>query len=257
MKKYTVSTIIPLFCIVSIAVMGLGISEGLAAPPDIAGKWLGVIKAPGVELRMGFEISKTADGGYTAVVHSIDQGVMNIPVSTVAVIGDSLRLEVKSAFAYEGRLSPDGKAVDGNWVQGDLTPLPMKRVDTLPQLNRPQTPRKPYPYVEEDVAYENPAAEVKIAGTLTMPKGKGLFPAVLLVAGSGPSDRDETILMHNPFLVLADHLTRQGIAVLRVDKRGIGKTTGAFRGSGITDFASDALAGVEYLKSRPEIDSKR
>jgi hypothetical protein len=133
----------------------------------------------------------------------------------------------------------------------------MKRVDKIPELNRPQTPRKPYPYREEDVLYKNSSADVSIAGTLTIPKGKGPFPAVLLIAGSGPSDRDESALGHKPFLVLADHLTRQGIAVLRADKRGIGKTTGTFSGSGIKEFVSDALAGVEYLKSRVEVDPKR
>ena len=257
MKKLTAFAIFTLVWTGLMLGVGWGISECTADPMSIAGKWLGTIHAPGMELRIGFEVTEAKEGGYTAVVHSIDQGVMNIPVSAVTVTGDSVRLEVKSAFAYEGRLSPDRNSIDGNWIQGDLTPLPMKRVDTMPQLNRPQTPRKPFPYIEEEVAYDNRAANVRIAGTLTIPKGKGPFPAVLLVAGSGPSDRDETILMHKPFFVLADFLTRKGIAVLRVDKRGIGQTTGNFRGSGIADFASDALSGVEYLKSRPEVDSKK
>ena len=233
------------------------VSGCTAAPQSVAGKWLGVIKAPGTELRIAFEISETNEGGYCAVLHSIDQGATNIPMSTVTLNGDSLRLELKSVFAYEGKLQPDGSAIDGSWVQGGSTPLVLKRVDKIPELNRPQTPKKPYPYEEEEVVYENPKANIRIAGTLTIPKGEGPFPAVLLVAGSGPNDRDESGLGHKPFLVLADHLTRQGIAVLRVDKRGIGKTTGTFRGSGMEEFASDALAGVEYLKSRPEVDAKR
>jgi fermentation-respiration switch protein FrsA (DUF1100 family) len=237
--------------------IGRGISECTAAPQSVAGKWLGTIKAPGVELRIGFEISQATEGGYSAIVHSIDQGAMNIPMSMVTFSGDSLRLELKSAFAYEGKLQPDGNTIDGNWIQGDSTPLVMKRVDRIPELNRPQTPRKPYPYSEEEVAYRNTSADVSIGGTLTIPKGKGPFPAVLLIAGSGPSDRDESALGHKPFLVLADHLTRQGIVVLRADKRGIGKTTGTFSSSGVLEFASDALTGVEYLKSRTEVDAKR
>ncbi len=240
----------------SIQGLDAGISGGTAAP-SIAGKWLGIIKAPGTDLRIAFEISETKEGGYTAVVHSIDQGAMNIPMSTVTLDGAGLRLELKSAFAYEGKLQADGNTIEGNWVQGGSTPLVMRRVDKIPELNRPQTPKKPYPYQEEEVAYENPKGNVRIAGTLTLPKGKGPLPAVLLISGSGPADRDESILGHKPFLVLADHLTRQGIAVLRVDKRGIGKTTGTFRGSGMEDFASDALAGVEYLKSRPEVDANK
>ena len=168
-----------------------------------------------------------------------------------------MRLELKSAFVYEGKLQPDGNTIEGNWIQGDSTRLVMKRVDKIPELNRPQTPKKPYPYTEEEVVYKNPAADVSIAGTLTLPKGKGPFPAVLLIAGSGPSDRDEAALGHKPFLVLADHLTRQGIAVLRADKRGVGKTTGTFRNSGVEEFASDALAGVKYLTSRTEVDARR
>ena len=240
-------------------VPGLGgeISAATAATPSAAGKWLGIIKVPGAELRIAFEISKAKEGGYTAVLHSIDQGAMNIAMSTVTLSGDSLRLELKSAFAYEGKLQPDGNTIDGNWVQGGSTPLVMKRVDKIPELNRPQTPKKPYPYGEEEVAYENRKANIHIAGTLTIPRGKDPFPAVLLISGSGPADRDESILGHKPFLVLADHLTRQGIAVLRVDKRGCGKTTGSLRGSGMEDFASDALAGVAYLKSRPEVDAKK
>lgn len=236
---------------------GWGISECTAAPRDAAGKWLGIVRAGGQELRVAFEISKATEGGYTAVVHSIDQGAMNIPTTSVTVNGDNLRVELKSAFVYEGKLQPDGNTIDGSWIQGDSTPLVLKRVDKIPELNRPQTPRKPYPYRAEEVAYKNSSADVSVAGTLTIPKGKGPFPAVLLIAGSGPSDRDESALGHKPFLVLADHLTRQGIAVLRADKRGVGKTTGTFSSSGVEEFASDALAGVEYLKTRTEVDAKR
>ncbi len=110
--------------------------------------------------------------------------------------------------------------------------------------------------MDEDVAYENASANVHIEGTLTVPKGEGLFPAVLLIVGSGPLNRDEEVAFHKPFLVLADHLTRQGIAVLRADKRGVGKTTGDFEEATIHDLADDVRAGVEYLKTRKEIDPK-
>jgi hypothetical protein len=257
MRPSTIRVIIAIAWMESVLGIGWGISECTAAPQSVAGKWLGIIKAPGMDLRIAFEISETKEGGYSAVLHSIDQGAMNIPMSTVTVNGDSLRLELKPAFAYEGKLQPDGNTIDGTWVQGGSTPLVLKRVDKIPELNRPQTPKKPYPYIEEEVAYENPKANIQIAGTLTIPRGKGPFPAVLLIAGSGTADRDESVLGHKPFLVLADHLTRQGIAVLRVDKRGNGKTTGTLRGSGMEEFASDALAGVEYLKSRPEVDTQK
>jgi uncharacterized protein len=124
-------------------------------------------------------------------------------------------------------------------------------------LNRPQEPKKPYPYDEEEVAYENKRDGVKLAGTLTFPRGKGPFPAVLLITGSGPQDRDESLLGHKPFLVLADYLTRQGIAVLRVDDRGVGGSTGSVPNSTTENFAADVMAGVEFLRARKEIDPKQ
>jgi pimeloyl-ACP methyl ester carboxylesterase len=124
-------------------------------------------------------------------------------------------------------------------------------------LNRPQEPKKPYPYDEEEVAYENKRDGVKLAGTLTFPRGKGPFPTVLLITGSGPQDRNESLLGHKPFLVLADYLTRQGIAVLRVDDRGMGGSTGSVPNSTTENFAADVMAGIEFLKTRKEIDPKR
>jgi pimeloyl-ACP methyl ester carboxylesterase len=255
MRRFTALMIVAVAWMESILGVGGGTCAGAAAPASAAGKWLGIIKTPGADLRIAFEITATEEGGYTAVVHSIDQGIMNIPMTTATVNGDTLRLELKDAFAYEGKLQPDATTIEGNWLQGSLTPLVMKRVDKIPELNRPQTPKKPYPYREEEVVYENSAAQVRIGATLTIPNGTGPFPAVLLIPGSGPSDRDEAVLGHKPFLVLADHLTRHGIAVLRADKRGIGKTTGTFNDGGTKEYVSDALAGVAYLKSRPEIDA--
>jgi uncharacterized protein len=124
-------------------------------------------------------------------------------------------------------------------------------------LNRPQEPKKPYPYDEEEVGYENKRDGVKLAGTLTLPRGKGPFPAVLLITGSGSQDRNESLLGHKPFLVLADYLTRQGIAVLRVDDRGVGGSSGSVPNSTTENFAADVMAGIEFLKTRKEIDPKQ
>src|SRR4029077_12121486 len=124
-------------------------------------------------------------------------------------------------------------------------------------LRRPQTPSKPYPYREEEMAFPNDKAKISLAGTLTIPPGPGPFPAVVLLSGSGPHDRDETIAGHHPFLILADHLTRKGIAVLRFDNRGIGKSTGDFGGATMEDFSSDAEAAVTCLRTRKEINPKR
>jgi dipeptidyl aminopeptidase/acylaminoacyl peptidase len=123
--------------------------------------------------------------------------------------------------------------------------------------NRPQEPKKPYPYDEEEVGYENKRDGVKLAGTLTLPRGKGPIPAALLITGTGPQDRNESVSGHKPFLVLADYLTRQGIAVLRVDDRGVGGSTGSLADSTAENFAADVMAGIAFLKSRKEINPKQ
>jgi pimeloyl-ACP methyl ester carboxylesterase len=160
---------------------------------------------------------------------------------------------------YDGNLSKDGSEISGTFQQAGMSfPLVLKRVDKPVAISRPQEPKRPFPYAEEEVAYENRTAPgVKLAGTLTLPKSDGPFAAVLLITGSGPQDRDEALMGHKPFLVLSDYLTRRGIAVLRVDDRGVGKSTGTFGTATTKDFATDALAGVEYLKTRKEIDPKR
>ena len=226
---------------------------------SIEGIWQGKLKVPGTELIIVFKISKNSDGTLTATLDSPDQGVTGIPVEEVIFEDNTLRLEVKSAGAvFEGKVSEDFLIIEGEWKQsGGTFPLTVNRVDEAVEILRPQVPKKPYPYVEKKVAYTNLKAGVKLVGILTLPSDKGVFPAVLLITGSGPQDRDETIYGHHPFLVLADYLTRQGIAVLRVDDRGVGESTGDFSQATSEDFASDVLAGVEYLKTCKEIDPKK
>jgi len=226
---------------------------------SIEGIWQGNLKVPGTELRIVFKISKNPEGTLTATLDSPDQGVTGIPVEEVIFEDNTLRLEVKSAGAvFEGKVSEDFLVIEGEWKQsGQILPLTVKRVDKAVEIFRPQVPKKPYPYIEEEVVYENKEAGITLAGTLTLPPGKGPSPAVLLISGSGPQDRNETIYNHRPFLVLADYLTRQGIAVLRVDDRGVGESTGDFSQATSVDFASDVLAGIEYLKTRKEINPEQ
>ncbi|MBU1291654.1 alpha/beta fold hydrolase, partial [bacterium] len=195
----------------------------------------------------------------TATLDSPDQGVTGIPVEEVIFKDNTLHLEVKSVRGvFEGKVSEDFLVIEGEWKQsGGVFPLTVKRVDKAVEILRPQVPKKPYPYIEEEIVYENKDAEIKLAGTLTLPSGDAPFPAVLLITGSGPQDRNETIFNHCPFLVLADYLTRQGVAVLRVDDRGVGKSTGDFSQATSEDFALDVLAGIEYLKTRKEINPKQ
>jgi dienelactone hydrolase len=136
-------------------------------------------------------------------------------------------------------------------------PTPPSTPPTGKGPHRPQLPTRPYPYSEEHITYENKKAGVRLAATLTLPSRKGPFPAVLLITGSGPQDRDESIVGHKPFLVLADYLTRRGVAVLRADDRGVGQSTGNFFTATSADFAEDARAGVEYLARRKEINPRQ
>ena len=123
-------------------------------------------------------------------------------------------------------------------------------------VNRPQEPKPPFPYKSEEVTFHNDKSNIDLAGTLTIPEGKGPFPAVVLVTGSGPQDRDEALMGHKPFLVIADYLTRKGIAVLRYDDRGIAKSKGNFSAGTTYDFADDAEAGLTWLKKQTLIDVK-
>jgi pimeloyl-ACP methyl ester carboxylesterase len=191
---------------------------------------------------------------------SPDQGATGIPCDSATFDGQTLHVEIKRlGVTYDGTLSKDGSEISGNFKQAGTTlPLILKRVEKPVATSRPQEPKRPFPYDEEEVSYENKAApSVKLAGTLTLPKSNGPFAAALLITGSGPQDRDEALMGHKPFLVLSDYLTRRGIAVLRVDDRGVGKSTGNFGTATTKDFATDAVAGIEYLKTRKDIDPKR
>lgn len=225
----------------------------------IEGIWQGELKVPGTVLRIVFKVSKNPDGTLTATLDSPDQGATDIPVEEVIFKDNILRLNVKSVGGvFEGKVSEDFLVIEGEWKQsGGAFPLTVKRVDKAVEILRPQVPKKPYPYIEEEVIYENKDAEITLAGTLTLPSGNAPFPVILLISGSGPQDRNETIYNHRPFLVLADYLTRQGIAILRVDDRGVGESTGDFSQATSVDFASDVLAGIEYLKTRKEINPEQ
>jgi uncharacterized protein len=229
-------------------------------PSDIDGTWQGTLEAGGVKLRLVLHLITTKDG-LAGSLDSPDQGSMGLPVSTAKRDGPFLTLELKVVSGrFEGTIVKDLSTIQGTWTQsGHSLPLVFKRgtasVEAPPR--RPQNPVKPYPYHEEDLTYENRQASIKLAATLTIPQGKGPFPAVALITGSGPQDRNETVMGHKPFLVLADYLTRKGIAVLRTDDRGTAKSGGVFATATTADFAIDTEAAIAYLKTRSEVDPKK
>ncbi|ACV27226.1 alpha/beta hydrolase family protein [Kangiella koreensis] len=233
-------------------------SKALLAKESIVGDWSGTLDIQGTPMSLVFHIKQENNNEYTATMDSPDQGASGIQVSKVDFNNNVVRLEVAIAQGFfEGKLSSDGKSIEGSWVQGHNFPLVLKKNQELKVPQRPQEPKKPYPYKSQEVSYPNTEAGITLAGTLTIPQGKGPFPAAILISGSGPQDRNQMIMGHKPFLVLADHLTRQGIAVLRFDDRGVGESTGDFSQATSLDFSTDVEAGLKFLQSQQFIDAKR
>jgi hypothetical protein len=225
----------------------------------IEGNWLGALEVNGMKLRFVLKVSKAADGSLAAKMDSPDQGATDLPVESITQKDKTVAFSApRFGISYEGALNATGDEITGNFKQGAASlPLVFKRTAEVAKLNRPQTPQKPFPYNEEEVSYKNAKDGVKLAGTLTTPRGEGRHPAVILITGSGAQDRDETVFEHKPFLVLADYLTRRGVAVLRVDDRGTGGSDVGALTATSENFAEDVLAGIEFLKTRKEIDARK
>lgn len=228
------------------------------ATSPLVGVWEGPLTVGGQTIRLVFRVA--ADG--RAVMDSPDQGARGIAIDSPSLEDRLVRFAAPGmAVAVEGRLSDDGRTIAGTFRQGGVElPLVLTRTADTADLSRPrpQTPQPPFPYRSEEVVFENPAAPgIRLAGTLTLPQGEGPFPAAILITGTGPQDRDETIEAHKPFAIWADELTRRGVAVLRYDDRGVAGSTGSFPAATQRDFASDAKAALTWLAARPEIDAAR
>ncbi|MDL5514877.1 alpha/beta fold hydrolase [Arenibacter sp. M-2] len=225
---------------------------------DITGQWHGTLDVQGTQLNLVFKISKI-DSGYSSTMDSPDQGAYGIPVTSTSFKDSTLRLVVSNAkIEYEGILGEDDIVLGnfkqvGRTLQLDLTREKVEKAERT----RPQEPKTPYPYLSEEVKFQNVGANLTLAGTLTLPKGKGPFPAVILISGSGPQNRNEELLGHKPFLVISDHLTKQGIAVLRYDDRGFGESTGNFAEATTLDFSKDVESAISFLNSRKDIDNNK
>lgn len=232
----------------------------LTAQTGITGTWNGVLDFQGMQqLRIVFHIQEN-NGVYTATMDSPDQGATGIPTQGVSYEHPNLSVDMSALGAkFTGVVAEDFSAIKGTFSQAGMNlELNLGRAEVeMEAPKRPQEPQPPFPYYEEKVTFNNKAAAVTLAGTLTLPSKKGKYPVVVLVSGSGPQNRDEELLGHKPFLVLADHLTRQGIGVLRYDDRGVAESTGDFSAATSADFAADALAAVEYLKKRKGVNKKQ
>ncbi len=225
---------------------------------DITDQWNGILNVQGTQLRLVFNITQT-DKGYTSTMDSPDQGAKGIPVTSTSYENSILKLEISTAgIQYEGTLN-DKDIFIGTFKQsGQSFPLDLTREKPEKEkIIKPQEPTKPYSYYSEDVKFENEKDKITLAGTLTLPKKEGNFPVVVLISGSGPQNRDEEIMGHKPFLVLADHLTKNGIAVLRFDDRGTAESTGDFATATSLDFATDVESAIIYLQTRKEINNNQ
>lgn len=225
---------------------------------DISGDWNGVLDAMGAKLPIVFHV-KNEEGALTATMDSPDQHAFGIPTSKITFNDPYFHLEAANgAIVYDGKLM-NNDSIKGEFKQSGMRfPLVLKRGSVKEKaLNRPQEPKPPFPYKSEEVSFTNLQQDIQLAGTLTLPDSGKDFPAVILISGSGPQDRNETILGHKPFWVIADYLTRKGIAVLRYDDRGTAKSQGDFNTATTADFATDVEAAVQFLKTRKEINPKK
>ena len=208
------------------------IAFGAVSTNGITGNWLGTLDAGSVRLRVLFKITQAPGGALTAKLDSLDQGASDLPVDSVTLNGDAVRMEVKMVQGvYEGTLNKAGTKMTGRWQQGPSTlPLTLERSEAGDVAAKPRAPGssqaaqyRPPDYVKPALFQEREvvvgSGEWQLPGTLSVPVGKGPFPGVILVHGSGPNDRDESIGPNKPFRDLAWGLASQGVAVLRYEKR--------------------------------------
>lgn len=238
----------------------LALTSAPALAEDAAGDWAGVIAG---QLHVIIHLTRGADGKLGGVLESVDQGDVKIPLGTVDATADHLKFTLPAVNgSYDGTWDDAKKQWSGTWTQGKAIALDLHRA-TAAEASGPKRPQEdaiakgPLPYGNEDISFANTnAAGVTLKGTFSKPAGRGPFPTVVLISGSGPNTRDEEVLGHKIFLVLADDLARRGIAVLRYDKRGIGASSGDYQAATSADFISDAEAAMAYLKTRADVDQK-
>ena len=234
---------------------GLFFSSSISAQ-DISGTWHGKLTVPTGSLTIVFHINQTEQGVYVTTLDSPDQGANGIKTQSTSFKDSIVTIQIPSIHAsYKGKLSSN-HTISGTFTQGMPMPLNLEKGEAAP-LKRPQEPQPPFPYRSEEVTVRNERDGINLAGTLTLPEKGTKFPAVVMVTGSGAQNRDEEIMGHKPFFVIADYLTRNGIAVLRCDDRGTAASQGTHATATNEDFATDTEAMVNYLRSRKEINAKK
>lgn len=223
--------------------MLLSAACSIADAQELQGDWKGILDAGAVKLSIEWHFDKEK-----STMSSPDQAAFDIPATCNLLSNDSVDVAVNAiGCRYAGRLQ--GDSIVGTFTQmGRSFKLNLHRKEA--DKARPQTPKPPFPYTTEEVSFTNSQAPATLSGTLVVPNSfkKGKTPVVLMVTGSGLEDRNETLFRHQPFLVIADYLARNGIASLRYDDRSYGKSTGDAANATTKDFMEDARAGLTYLK---------
>ncbi len=233
------------------------VAQNISDKKSVTGSWIGKINVGVVSLRIVFNISVVENDSLVATLDSPDQGVKNIKLGPVTADGQNIKISAAAMMAeYNGTLKND-TLMEGIWKQaGNPYILNLTKLGSSFKIIHPQEPRAPYPYSSEDITIKNEKFHINLAGTLTIPEGEGPFPAVILITGSGAQNRNEELMGHKPFWIIADYLTRKGIAVLRYDDRGVGKSEGDYASATSADLATDAEAAFKYLKSNSKINSE-
>ena len=227
---------------------GLSLSSSASAQ-DISGTWHGKLTVPTGSLTLVFHINQTGEGTYITTLDSPDQGANGIKTQTTSFKDSILTVQTPVIHAsYKGKLSND-RSISGTFTQGIPLPLNLEKGEAS-RSKRPQEPQPPFSYKSEEVTVRNEQDGINLAGTFTLPEKGTKFPAVVMVTGSGAQNRDEEIMGHKPFLVIADYLTRNGIAVLRCDDRGTAASQGNHATATNEDFARDTEAAIHYLRGR-------
>jgi uncharacterized protein len=223
----------------------------------LPGSWLGKLSVQGIELRLVYYFKINEKDSLIATLDSPDQGAKNIPLGTVILTDKKLTIQAPKLLGeYNGTITGDS-TIEGVWTQRGVNyTVNLKKLKIPFSVNRPQEPKPPFPYKSEEVSFNNDKFNIKLAGTLTMPEGTGPFKAVIMITGSGAQNRNEELMGHKPFLVIADYLSRHGIAVLRYDDRGVGGSQGKYSEATSADLATDAEAAFNFLRTNPKINPK-